>query len=150
MQYPGKLPSIHTSTDSSVNPSGSLSITSSPSTEKLSIIPGNNGEKHAVNYLHKILVKSPSIHTSYGTPVIAPVHASSIPSIHTSYAMSVTALVCASSVPSVHTSCIMSVIAPVHALSTEHIHTSCITSVVAPICGFGSESLKLVQMPLFG
>ena len=75
MEYPGKLPSIHTSTDLSVNPSGSPSITSSPSAENLFKFLGKNGEKHMVNYLHEILVKSPSVHTPYGTSVIAPVHA---------------------------------------------------------------------------
>ena len=35
MQHPGKLPTIHTSMDSSVNPPGSLSITLSPSDESL-------------------------------------------------------------------------------------------------------------------
>ena len=115
--------------DSSVDPSGSLSITSSPSAEKPSKVPGTNGEKHVVHYLHEIPVKSLSIHTPYGTSVIAPVCALSVPSIHPSY------------IPSIHTSYGSSVIAPVSALSDEHVHTSCITSVVAPVSASVSASL---------
>ena len=37
-----------------------------------------------VNYLHKILVKSPSIHTSSVTSVIAPIYAMSVLSVHPS------------------------------------------------------------------
>ena len=83
MQYPGKLPSAHTSMDSSVDPSGSPSITLSPSAEKVSKILSNNGEKHVINYLHEIMVNSLSIHTLYGMSVIPPVCASYIPSICT-------------------------------------------------------------------
>ena len=57
-------------------------------------IPGNNGEKHAVNYLHEIMVKSPSVHTLYGTSVVAPICASSIQHIHTPCVTSVIAPVC--------------------------------------------------------
>ena len=71
-QYPRKLHSICTSMDSSVDPSGSPSITSSPSAETLLKVPGNIGEKHAVNYLHEITVKSPSVCTLYSTSVIGP------------------------------------------------------------------------------
>ena len=117
MQYLGKLPSIHTSMDSSVNPSVSLSITLSPSAVKPLKIPGNNGEKHILNYLHEITVKSPSVQTPYGMSVIAPVHASSIPSVHTSY------------IPCFDTLYVMSV----HASSIEHAHRSCVMSVIAPI-----------------
>ena len=131
--YLRKLPFIHTSMDSSVNPSGRPSITSSLSAEKPSKLPCNNGEKHAVNYLHEIMVKSPSIHTLYGMSVIAPVHALSIPSICTSY------------IPSVHTSYIMSVIASVHALSVQHVHTLCITSVIAPVRALPIPSIHLTD-----
>ena len=96
-----------------------------------------------VNYLHKILVKSPSVCTSYGTSVIAPVCASSVPSIHPSYIMSVIAVLCASSVKSIHTSCIMSVIAPVHVLPTEHMSTLCITSIIAPSHALSVPSVHL-------
>ena len=113
MPYSGKLPSVHTLMDSSVDPSGSPSITSSLSAEKPSKFPRNNGEKHVVNYLHKILVKSPSVCTSYGMSVIAPLHALSIPSIHTLYIHSVCIL------------CTTSVIAPICALSIQHVHTTC-------------------------
>ena len=47
---------IHTSMDWSVNPSGSPSVTLPPSPENPSKIPSNHGEKHAVNYLHEILL----------------------------------------------------------------------------------------------
>ena len=86
-----------------------------------------------VNYLHEILVKSPSVSTLYIMPFNAPVCALSIQSIHTLCIMSVIAPVCPSSVQPVHTSCITSVIAPVHASSIQPIHTSCIMSVVAPV-----------------
>ena len=49
-----------------------------------SYIPGNNGENNAANYLHKILVNSPSVCILSVTSVIAPVSASSIPCIHPS------------------------------------------------------------------
>ena len=45
---------------------------------------GNHEEKNTVNYLHKILVKSPSIYTSCIMSVIAPIHALSVLSIHPS------------------------------------------------------------------
>ena len=137
MQYPGKLPSICTSMDSSVDPSGSLSITLSPSVEKPSKIPGNNGEKHMVNYLHKIPVKSPSVHTPYSTSVIAPVHAFSVPSICTLY------------IPSIYTLYSSSVIAPEHALSVEHICASCIMSVIAPISALPILSVHLTNRQEF-
>ena len=69
----GKLLSICTSTDSSVNPSGSPSITSSPSAENLLKIPGSNGENNAVNNLHKIPAISTSIYTLCSTSVVAPI-----------------------------------------------------------------------------
>ena len=119
--------------DSSVNPSGSLSITSSPSAEKPSKVSGPNGEKHVVSYLHEIPLKSPSIHTPYGTSVIAPVCALSVPSVHTSY------------ISSIHTSYGSSVIAPVSALSDEHVHTSCITSVVPPVSASPIPSVCLTD-----
>ena len=101
-QYPGKLPSIHTSMDSSVNPSVSPSITSSLSAENPLKILCNNGEKHVVNYMHEIPVKSPSIHTMYGMSVIAPICALFIPSAHMSYMPSVIVPVCASPILSTH------------------------------------------------
>ena len=52
--------------DLSIDPSGSLSINLSPSAEKPLKIP----EKHTANYLHEIPVKSPSVHTPYGTSVV--------------------------------------------------------------------------------
>ena len=52
--------------------------------ENLLKFPGNNGEKNAVNYQHKIPVKSPSVQTLSVTSVIAAVCALSIPSIHPS------------------------------------------------------------------
>ena len=57
-----------------------------------------------VNYLRKILVISPSVHASYSTSVIAPIHALYIQSIHTS--------------------CVMSVIAPIHALPILSVNLS--------------------------
>ena len=124
MQYLGELPSIHTSTDLSVNLSGSLSIILSLSAEKLWKIPSNNGEKHTVNYLHETPVKSPSVHTSYGKSVIPPICVLSIPSICTSCVMSVIAPIHASSIQAVHTLCIMSVVTPIHALSEPSVHLS--------------------------
>ena len=128
-QYMGKVPSVHTSTDLSVDPSGSPSITSSPSAEKPLKVPSNNGEKHVVNYLYEITVKSPSIHTLYGMSVIAPVHALSVPSIHTSY------------IPPIHTSYILPVITTICASSIEHICTSYITSAIVPICALPVPSI---------
>ena len=110
----GKLPSIRTSTDSSVHHSHSPSVNSSLCAANPSKFPCNYGEKNAVNYLHENPVKSPSISTSYIMPFSAPV--------------------CASSVQSVCTLSIMSVIAPVCELSIQPVHTLCITSVIAPIC----------------
>ena len=110
---PGKLPSIHTSMDSSVHHTGSPSINTSPSAANPSKFPCNYGEKNAVNYLHENPVKSRSVSTSCVMPFSTPVHASSIQSIHTS--------------------CVTSVVAPIHALSVQPIHTLCITSVIAPI-----------------
>ena len=91
MQYQGKLPSISTSMDSSVDP---LSITSSQSAEKPLKISNNNGEKHAVNYLHKILVKSPSIHHM--------VHLSLHLSVHHPYNLSIHHTLSLSLHPSMH------------------------------------------------
>ena len=82
VQFMGKLLSIHTSSDSSVNPLGSLSVTLSPSAENLSKFPSNNGEKNAENYLHEIPVKVPTVCTSSVMSVVAPISASSVPSIH--------------------------------------------------------------------
>ena len=96
IQYSGKILSICTSMDSSVDQSDSPSITLSLSTEKPLKIPSNNGEKYVVNYLHEIPVESPSVHTSYSTFVIAPI--------------------CALSIPSIHASCVISVIAHINAL----------------------------------
>ena len=72
---------MHTSSDSSVNPSGSPSSTPSPFAENLLKFPTNNGDKTAVNYLHEILVKVPTVHTLSVPSVIAPVSASSVPSV---------------------------------------------------------------------
>ena len=123
MQYPGKLPFVHASTASSVDPSVSPSITLSLSAEQLSKIPSNNGEKHAVNYLNEITVLSLPICTSYGMSVTAPICALSIPSVHTPYGTTVIVPVHASSIPSIHTlyvpsictSYVMSVVSPVSA-----------------------------------
>ena len=84
VQYLRKFPSVCTSSDSAVDPSGSPSITPSPSAENPSKIPGNHGKKSAVNYLHEILVIIPTLHTSSVTSVIAPLSALSIPSVHPS------------------------------------------------------------------
>ena len=73
-EYLGKPLSVHTSLDLSVNPSGRLSVTLSPSAENLSKFPSNNQENHVVNYLHEIPVISPPIHTSCIMSVIAPIH----------------------------------------------------------------------------
>ena len=141
MKYLGRIPSICTPSDWSVNPSGSPSITSSPCAETLLKIPGYNGEKHVVNYLHKIPVKSLSVHTSYSTSVTAQVCASSIQSVHTSCVMSVIAPICALSILSVCTLCITSVIAHVHASSVLSVCTLCITSVIAPVCALSNLSV---------
>ena len=111
--FPGKLPSIHTSMDSSVDHSGSPSVNSTPSGANPLKFPCNYGEKNVVNYLHENMVKSPSISTSYIMPFVAPV--------------------CESSIQSIHTLCVMSVIAPVHASPVQPVHTSRVTSVLAPI-----------------
>ena len=118
----GKLPFVHTSTDSSVHHSDSLSINSSPSAANPSKICCNYGEKTVVNYLHENPVKSPTIHTSCVTSVIAQVHASSIQPICSSCDMSVIAPVCTSSVQPICTLCVMSVFAPVCALPVLSIH----------------------------
>ena len=81
---PGKLLSICTSLDFSVNPSGSLSVTPSLSAENLLKFPSNHGDENAVNYLHEIMVNIPAVHTSSVTPVIAAVHASSFLFVHLS------------------------------------------------------------------
>ena len=98
----GKL--LHTSSDSSVNPSGSLSVASSPFAANLLKFPGKNGEKHVVNYLREILVKSPAFCTLCITSVVAPIHASSIPSVCTSSIMPFIAPICALPIPSIHPS----------------------------------------------
>ena len=100
-QNPGKIPFIHTSTESSDHDSDSPSVNSSLSAANPSKIPCNYGEKSTVNYLHENPVKSPTISTSYDMSVVAPVHASYIQPIRTSCITSVIALVCASPVPSV-------------------------------------------------
>ena len=97
----GKIPFVHTSTDSSVHHTDSPSINSSLSAANPSKIPCNYGEKITVNYLHKNQVKSPPICSSCDMSVIAPVHASSIQPIHTSCITSVFAPVCASPIPSI-------------------------------------------------
>ena len=79
---PGKFHFVHTSMDSSVHHSDSLSVNLSPSAANPSKFPCNYGEKNAVNYLHKNPVKSPTVSTSYVMPFSAPVHASSIQPIH--------------------------------------------------------------------
>ena len=121
---PGKIPFGCTPTDSSVHHTGSLSINSSPSAANPSKFLCNSGEKNVVNCLHKNLVKSPSVSTSYVMSVIAPIHASSIQPVHTSYITSVIAPICASSIQPVHTSCVMSVIAPLHALPIPSVNPS--------------------------
>ena len=63
VQFTGKFPYICTSSDSSVDPSRSPSITLSPSAENPSIFPGNNGEK-MWQITHQIPVKLPIVHTS--------------------------------------------------------------------------------------
>ena len=94
----GKLLSIHISMDLSVNPSGSLSITLSPSAENLSKVSGNNGEKDVLHYQHGFPVKSPPIHAT----LVALFHALFIPAICTTCIKSVLHLFHALSVPSVH------------------------------------------------
>ena len=84
VQIPTKFLSVCTSLDSSVNPSGSLLVTSSLSAENPLKFPDNHGEKKAVNELHEILVKSPSVCTLLVMSIIAPVCVSSVPSIHLS------------------------------------------------------------------
>ena len=118
----GKLPFVHTSVDSSVHHSDSLSINSSLSAANPSKFPCNYGEETTVNYLHKNLLKSPTIGTSCIMSVIAPIHASSMLPICTLCNMSVTAPIHASSVQPVHTFCIMSVTAPDHASSVLSVH----------------------------
>ena len=130
--YPGKIPFICTSMDSSVHHTGSLSFNLSLSAANQSKVPCNYGEKNAVNYLHENPVKSPSVSalsvqpvcTLCITTVIVPVCALSIQPICTSCITSVIAPVCASSIQPVHTSCITSVVAPVHALPVLSVHPS--------------------------
>ena len=105
----GKIPFVHTSTESSVHHSDSPSVNSSLSAANPSKIPCHYGENSTVKYLHENLVKSPPIRALYAQPVrsscvtsvVAPVHASSIPPICTLYIMSVFAPVHASPIPSV-------------------------------------------------
>ena len=78
-----KFLSVHTSSVLSVDPSGSLSVTSSPSAQNLSKFPSNIG-RNVVNYLHEILVIIPMVHTLSVKSVTAPICASSIPSINPS------------------------------------------------------------------
>ena len=80
----GKILSIHTSLESSVNPSGSPSVTLSPSAENLLKFPSNHGEQNAGNYMDEIRVKIPTVCTSSVASVIAPIHALTVPSIHPS------------------------------------------------------------------
>ena len=61
----GKILSIHTSLESSVNPSGSPSVTLSPSAENLLKFPSNHGEQNAGNYMDEIRVKIPTVCTSH-------------------------------------------------------------------------------------
>ena len=96
-----------------------------------------------VNYLYENPVKSPTISTSYVTPFVAPVHASSVQPICTLCITSVIAPIHALSIQSVHTLCVMSVIAPVHALSVQPIHTLCVMSVIAPIHASPIPSIHL-------
>ena len=105
----GKVPFVHTSTESSVNHSDSPSVNSSPFAAIPSKLPGNYGENSTVNYLHETPVKSPTVSTSYNTSVVAPVRATYVP------------FVCASSVQPVRTSCVTSVIAPVCASSVPSV-----------------------------
>ena len=100
-QNPGKIPFVHTSMESSVHHSDSLSVNSSPSAANPSKIPCNYGENSTVKYLHENPVKSPTVSTSYDTSVVAPVCALYIPPICTPCITSVFASVCASPVPSV-------------------------------------------------
>ena len=132
-QSPGKIAFVHTSMDLSVHHTDSSSVNSSPSAANPSKIPCNNGEKNAVNYLHKNPVKSPTISMSYIMPFSAPVHASSMQPFCTSCIMSVIAPVHASSVQPICTSCVMSFVAPVHASSVQPVCTSCVSSVFPPI-----------------
>ena len=123
-QNMGKIAFVRTSTDSSVYHTDSPSVNSSLSAAIPSKIPCNYGENNTVNYLHKNLVKSPTIHALYAQPihsscdtsVVAPVHASSVRPVRTSCDTSVIAPICASSVQPIHTSSITSVFAPIHAL----------------------------------
>ena len=114
----GKIPFVHTSTDSSVHHTDSPSIISSPSTANLSKIPCNYGEKNMVNSLHKNPVKSPTISTSCVTSVVAPIHASSIQPVCTSCVMSVHA----SSMQPICTLFIMSIFPPIHASHVLSVH----------------------------
>ena len=85
VQISGIFPSICTSSDSSISPSGSPSFTLPPSAENLLKIPGNHGEKNAVSYMHEIPLKIPTVHTSSMASVIAPISTSSVPSVHLSH-----------------------------------------------------------------
>ena len=84
VQYLGNFPSIHTLSDSSVDPSGSPSVSLSPSAENTSKFPSNHGEKNVPNCLHEILAKIPKVHSSSAMSVIPPIHASSLLSDHPS------------------------------------------------------------------
>ena len=84
MQFMGKFLSICTTSDLSVDQSGSPPVILSLSAEILFKFLSNFGEKHAVNYLHEIPVKLPTVHTSSVTSVIAPICGLPIPSIHLS------------------------------------------------------------------
>ena len=111
----GKIPSVRTSIELFVHHSDTPSVNSSLSAENRLRIPCNYGVKNIVSYLHKILVKSPSISTSYIMPICAPVHASSIqpvrasciksvndPSLHHLYNPSLHHVLHLSSHPSMH------------------------------------------------
>ena len=98
-----KLPSVHTSMESSVHHSDSPSINSSPSAANLLKFPCNYEEKNMVNYMHENLVKSPSVHTLCITSVVAPIHALSIQPVCT-LCITVIAPIHASPNPSIHPS----------------------------------------------
>ena len=108
---PRKTP-FHLDINGFICQSISPSFISSLSADKMSKFPGKNGENPTVNYLHKILVKSPSVHTLYSTSVVAPIHASSVPSIHTLYDTSVIAPV--PYYPSIHHTLQLSLFPSVH------------------------------------
>ena len=143
-KYPGKILSVHTSSDSSVNPSGRLSITSSPSAQNPSKIPCNHGENNTVNYLQNIPVKSPSMHTLYAMLYVPLIHdhmfhpsvhhllrLSLHLSVHCLYNLSVHHMLCLSLHPSMH--------CPSH-LSIYH--TLCLSLHLSMHCPFCPSSIQ--------